>query len=1133
MGKSSLLQRTSQRLEQEDYSCVYIDVTRLGSEETTPKQWYKGIIISLFYQLNLAKQVNFKDWWDEVAELSFVQRLHQFVEQVLLSKVQSERILIFIDEIDSLLSLRFPVNDFFAWIRHCYNQRTQNSDFARLGFAIFGVASPSDLIADKLRTPFNIGRAISLSGFQLQEATPLLAGLEGVVSQSAVVLQEIIHWTGGQPFLTQKLCQLVRQTASETARGRISLPPGTEGFWVERLVRSRLIQHWESQDEPEHLRTIRNRLLFSEQRAGRLLGLYQRVLQAAENKFHPSSPLVPIDDSREQTELLLSGLVEKRDGYLRIKNPIYSNVFNAQWVVKQLDALRPYSQLLNAWVASGYRDESRLLRGIALGEVLDWTQDKSLSNLDYKFLAASQELERREIQQKLEAERLKEVESRLALERKIARRQRQFLVGVSLALVAAIALGITSFYAYQQAALSEVRALASASNGSFNSHQHLDALVQAIEARTKFQKLNLLDAADKTALDPQTHSVLEQTVYGADEVNRLSGHQGGVLGVDFSPDGKWIATSGTDRTVRLWQRDGTLVRTLLHDVAVWNVVFSPDSQRIAASELNGVVRLWRVDGTPLVKLKGHTATVWGTAFSPDGKTIASASADRTIKLWRSDGTLIKTLEGHQAAAWRLDFSPNGKILVSCSQDGTIKLWRSDGKLIRTLQDSEAAVWSVAFSPDGQTLVSGGADKRVKLWSREGKLLKTLEGHTAEVLQVAFSHDGQMLASASADKTVKLWRRDGNLLRTFQGHRAPIRSVAFSPDGLVASASEDGMVKLWKISPFLHPLNGYGDIVWRVVYAPDRRVKKFLLATIAGQEIKLWQSDGSLVKTIRISTSQLYSAAFSPNGQFLAVAGDSGGIVLLNLANDKTAILRGHNALVMGLAYSPNGQSLVSAGDDLILKLWQRNVSGQFQLRQTIKAHSARIWDVAFSRDGQFVASVSIDGTVKLWTWKDAEHLVEQPHKILKGHTSAIWGVAFSPDNQHIISAGRDGQLLLWNREGALVRAFKGGGNGLTRVAFSPDGQKIAAGTLDNTVKIWALDGRLLATLSGHTSGVVSVAFSPDGKTLTSGSYDQTAIWWDLEQIVHLDLLKYGCDWARDYLKTNTEGQKGDFCGKLH
>ncbi|MDL5047587.1 hypothetical protein QQ054_16345 [Oscillatoria amoena NRMC-F 0135] len=148
--------------------------------------------------------------------------------------------------------------------------------------------------------------------------------------------------------------------------------------------------------------------MFDEQKAGRILGLYQRLFETS----------VPADDSPTQTELLLSGLVEKHSGYLRIKNPIYQTVFNREWLAQQLDALRPYSQLFNAWLASQCQDESRLLRGQALQEVLDWTQRQSLSDLDYRYLAASQEMERREVQKTLEMERLQEAEVRLALEQK-------------------------------------------------------------------------------------------------------------------------------------------------------------------------------------------------------------------------------------------------------------------------------------------------------------------------------------------------------------------------------------------------------------------------------------------------------------------------------------------------------------------------------------------------------------------------------------------------------------------------------------------------------------------------------------------------------------------------------------------
>jgi hypothetical protein len=118
-------------------------------------------------------------WWQEREGLSPIQRLGEFIEEGLLAEI-SQNIVIFIDEIDSVLKLDFK-DDFFALIRSCYNQRAENSEYRRLTFALLGVATPSDLIQDKSRTPFNVGRAIALQGFQLHEVQPLAQGLEGKV----------------------------------------------------------------------------------------------------------------------------------------------------------------------------------------------------------------------------------------------------------------------------------------------------------------------------------------------------------------------------------------------------------------------------------------------------------------------------------------------------------------------------------------------------------------------------------------------------------------------------------------------------------------------------------------------------------------------------------------------------------------------------------------------------------------------------------------------------------------------------------------------------------------------------------------------------------------------------------------
>ncbi len=130
------------------------------------------------------------------------------------------------------------------------------------------------------------------------------------------MLQEVLNWTGGQPFLTQKLCWLV--ATSET-----SIPIGGEAQWVEQLVQRQIIENWEAQDEPPHLKTIRNRILKIGQRKALLLKLYQQILQQGE---------IPANDSPEQMELGLSGLVVKQNGKLRVSNCICERIFDLSWV---------------------------------------------------------------------------------------------------------------------------------------------------------------------------------------------------------------------------------------------------------------------------------------------------------------------------------------------------------------------------------------------------------------------------------------------------------------------------------------------------------------------------------------------------------------------------------------------------------------------------------------------------------------------------------------------------------------------------------------------------------------------------------------------------------------------------------
>ncbi|BBD62845.1 WD-40 repeat-containing protein (plasmid) [Nostoc sp. HK-01] len=394
MGKSSLRVQTMQRLQNEGTVCAAIDLTGIGKHKITQSQWYGGIVYALVESCQLEDRFDFdwRTWWQKnQVILDPVTCLRLFIEHVLLEKIQ-QPIVIFVDEIDRVLSQDFSLDDFFALIRFFQNQRVDDPKFERLTFALLGVATPSDLITDKTQTPFNIGEGIELHGFQISEVQPLINGLQGKVSNPQELMESILYWTSGQPFLTQKLCKfMVEESEKDKPRS------------VAEVVRARIIENWESQDDPEHLRTIRDRILLNEERASYLLELYQQIRQLGE---------IDSNNSLEVSQLQLSGLIVKRQRKLKIYNPIYQEVFDYKWIKSQLKNLRPYSENFRFWVASRGTDESRLLTGNALREAEEWARNKNLSYQDKQFLAASKE---KEIQEEIAA---KQQEAALERERK-------------------------------------------------------------------------------------------------------------------------------------------------------------------------------------------------------------------------------------------------------------------------------------------------------------------------------------------------------------------------------------------------------------------------------------------------------------------------------------------------------------------------------------------------------------------------------------------------------------------------------------------------------------------------------------------------------------------------------------------
>lgn len=457
MGKSSLRVRTMQRLQLEEIACVAIDLTTIGTSGLNSEQWYNGIINHISESLKLEDKFDLDALWEENKRLSNVQVFGKFIDRVL--KLISTQIVIFIDEIDSILSLNFPVDDFFALIRAFFNLRVDNPEYNRITFVLLGVATPSELIQDKKRTPFNIGKGIELTGFEFTEALPLITGFSHQTKNPETVLKAVLDWTGGQPFLTQKICNFIRESKDE-------IPTGEEAGFVENLVKNKVIENWESQDEPEHFRTIRDRILKrDENKAAYLLDLYQQIWISGE---------IDTDNSIEQSDLQLAGIVVKKDGKLKVYNQIYYSIFDSLWIEKTLASLRPYAENFRQWLLSGKQDKSRLLRGEALAEAETWVKDKSLGFEDREFLAASRTQEQEEKAIKIEAEAKQEAERQLATARKTGG------LVLSISISFAVFFGITAFIAKQSVD---------------NTKQNVAEAKELSELASKLQKISQVDYA--------------------------------------------------------------------------------------------------------------------------------------------------------------------------------------------------------------------------------------------------------------------------------------------------------------------------------------------------------------------------------------------------------------------------------------------------------------------------------------------------------------------------------------------------------------------------------------------------------------------------------------------------------------
>jgi WD40 repeat protein len=922
MGKSSLKVRVLQRLRSEGIACASVDLQGIGIS-ATEEQWYFGIISRIARSLDLHRQVDLNQWWLAQPLLSPLQHWVLFIESLLLPSIP-QPIVVFIDEVDVTLNFQFR-DDFFGVLRETYNRRADDPAYRRLTVALFGVATPADLIQSKQAAPFNIGQPIDLTGFQLAEAHPLLPGLAAQSHNPAALLQAILAWTGGQPFLTQKLCKLV-QTADSTPM------PGQESEWVGQLVKAKVIDNWEARDIPPHLKTIRDRLLLSSQEnKGQLLGLYQRVIQEGE---------ILADDSPEQMQLRLTGLVVKRDSKLRVYNRIYEQVFNRHWINQELSELRPYAEAINAWLESNCIDESRLLRGQALEEAGLWAENKRLSDWDYRFLNTSFQLETKtQIESKqilqeaqdraqlelkeakksvefslLEEQRANERLSiaqeetqrtiqKAAQERKVARFSRRFAYGIGLVALA-ISLGAT--YGVKEA---------------------IQAQKEAQEAqKLAKEQVKLAENAERTAR--------QETDRAVDERNTANKER---------DQAKTKTEEEKQRAVR-FQADASSARRQKQDIQAQAEDLRLESDRL---KINNFL----ASNTPI---KGLLLAIEVAYKIPQEANKQRSPIFQTLNMALKQAREFDVIRIEQKAPiYPVGSLPDGTIIFASLKDSARGGWdvyslnQRNYKPVILSKDSFVMEGSdkkppVAISRDENgkpILIIGDRSGKISIRDINGRELSTIKSEleNSNVTSIGVSGNGLVIVAGYNDGNVKRWKKNPD--KTFHGDDMPndcsfqdnVDSVSVNYDGsaILLSTLDEGEskpVKLWE------------------------REKSNLCVDLFGK--------GALITSLAIHPS--------PQPPFLGVFGGRDGQLFLVLNKDDSRLQVGRHFERINSVAIAGDQTLISSSDDSTIKLWSvppnaRNVSEISVLR----GHDGSTYS-SIVRDKNTVVSGGKDGTLRFW-----------------------------------------------------------------------------------------------------------------------------------------------------------------------
>jgi len=485
------------------------------------------------------------------------------------------------------------------------------------------------------------------------------------------------------------------------------------------------------------------------------------------------------------------------------------------------------------------------------------------------------------------------------------------------------------------------------------------------------------------------------------------------------------------------------------------------------------------------RIEGHKDEIRSVTFSPDGKIIATASKNKTVQLWSMNGEKFKTLL-HGGEVSKVLFSPNSQIIATISSDQNVTVWNTKGDKIKTFQH-DGRPSSLVFSPDGQMIATVSGDRKAVIWRIDTEEPKIL--NYTQVMDVKFSPDGKKFIYSTLLGT-KLSSIEGKEITSLFPYYIPSTQTCFSHDGKIIATGNfrDNTIKLWSSEgQLLKVLTGHKTVVSSINFSSNGNT---FVSTDLNGVVKLWSAGGDKSTTLlHDAPVLLQTVKFSPDSQIIITADKNKIIKLWRWNGQLLKTLTGHQATINAVSFSPDGQTIATASNDNTVKLWSRDGK---ELKTLY--HNYAVLDVSFKADGKTIVTIDKNQTVKFWN----HHILNL--KTLEGHKESVNLVTFSPDGKTIATASYDTTVKLWSRNGKEIKTLPGPSHWIYGISFSPDNQMIAFGCHLGILKLGNIrDNNLRTVGSDSDKRIDSVSFSPDGKMIATGESDGFVKLWNRDQ----------------------------------